>query len=121
MSDQPKHTIVRILKNQNTLKYTRLDDNDNNDANNDNYDDDDKGQPPFVVVEPLSTVEAQQWTVSKLGPRRNLMMMILEMKGLTKTCNNGIKSHTTTDDTGKKAPTKICMQQLLIVYLTGNI
>ena len=58
MSDQPKHTIVRILKNQNTLKYTRLDDNDNNDANNDNYDDDDKGQPPFVVVEPLSTVEA---------------------------------------------------------------
>ena len=48
-------------------------------------------------------------------------MMILEMKGLTKTCNNGIKGHTTTDDTGKKAPTKICMQQLLIVYLTGNI
>ena len=48
-------------------------------------------------------------------------MMILEMKGLTKTCNNGIKGHTTTDDTGKKAPTKICMQQLLIVYLRGNI
>ena len=48
-------------------------------------------------------------------------MMILEMKGLTKTCNNGIKGHTKTDNTGKKAPTKICMQQLLIVYLRGNI
>ena len=59
MSDQPKHTIARIQQNENTLQYTRWDDNDeNSDANNDNYDDDDKGQPPFVVVEPLSTVEA---------------------------------------------------------------
>ena len=33
-------------------------------------------------------------------------MMILEMKGLTKTCNTGIKGPTKIDDTGKKGSHK---------------
>ena len=35
-----------------------------------------RDNPPFVVVEPLSTVEAQQWTVPKLGPGQTPMMSI---------------------------------------------
>ena len=48
-------------------------------------------------------------------------MMILEMKGLTKTCNTGIKGPTKIDDTGKKGPTNICMQQMMILYHTGRV